>query len=125
MIYALSLLRRIKFKSAFYFALILSFIVLGFTLSPGATLFCLFAGTFTLQAAAALINKIDRQKKTDVQCPLCSYDHCVLLYPARQKSVKDKGSFACSSFDHGSYPNIYFCPLCKNGFLESLVPEKF
>jgi SAM-dependent methyltransferase len=33
----------------------------------------------------------------------------------------ERGSFACSSFDHGKYPDIYYCPNCKNGFLKNIV----
>jgi len=54
---------------------------------------------------------------------MCSYENSVLLYPAKNKKRDKVGSYACSSFDHGTYPNIYFCPICKNGFLETLTTE--
>lgn len=121
-----SFLRRIKFKSSIYFALIPSVILGIITLSLTIFISSLIGISFLLQIFHHLIIYFDKKKKTNIKCKLCSYDHCVLLYPAKGKNKKEElGSFACSSFDHGHYPNIYFCPVCRNGFLENLLDENF
>jgi len=57
---------------------------------------------------------------------MCGFEHSTLLYPAKnKKTTSDVGDFACSSFDHGKYSNIYYCPNCKNGFLENIGTDKF
>jgi len=73
-----------------------------------------------------LVNLWDRSQKTNLPCPMCSYEHSVLLYPSKKKHIDPNfvGSYACSSFDHGKYPDIRFCPICKNGFLSHLIGKE-
>ncbi|MBU6154715.1 MAG: methyltransferase domain-containing protein [Bdellovibrionales bacterium] len=116
-----SFLIRLKPKSAFYFTLPLG--ILSGLLSHSFLVFfqdaCIFS--VLLYAASQLALRLERQRKTDVHCPLCGYSDCTLLYRARKKTIGQKGSFACSSFDHAQYPDIHFCPECKNGFLSTLA----
>ncbi len=126
LIYFSSFFRRLKFKSSFYFALLLSCIFGVIRLDLYDFLLAIPVITLLFQIIHNLILFLDLKKKTGIKCKLCSYNDSVLLYPAKGKSkVDEKGSYACSSFDHGHYPNIYFCPVCKNGFLETLLEEKF
>lgn len=76
-----------------------------------------------------LINEHAKKRgRTSIPCQLCAFPHCDLLYPARRKGKKNLdswGSFACSSCDHAQYPDIYYCPNCKNGFLQNIAGEQF
>ena len=124
MVYLKSFLIRLKPKSAFFFtfplALILGLINHSFLVFFQSS--CVL--TVLLYASSQLTLAIERLKKTDIQCPICGYGDCTMLYRARRKSSVPKGSFACSSFDHAQYPDIHFCPECKNGFLSSLANPK-
>jgi len=33
------------------------------------------------------------------------------------------GDFACTSFDHAQYSDIYYCPKCKNGFIKDVISD--
>lgn len=92
------------------------------------TLIVLGCGTVLVQFIAFLINEYDKKKKTGIKCKLCLYDDCVLFYPANKRKVSTKddfGSFSCSSFDHGKHSDIYYCPMCKNGFLKDIGSSDF
>ena len=125
MIYIVSFFRRIKFKSAFNFSFIIALGSLVVTRQLDTAIFTLTTSVFIFQFVSKLVNWWDRSKKTDLPCPMCSYEHSVLLYPSKKKpSDKNSlGSYACSSFDHGKYPDIRFCPICKNGFLSHLISK--
>ena len=83
--------------------------------------------TIALCSLAILLTEKDRKKKTGVNCKICGFKNCSLLYPQRRKAQKDHelGSFACSSFDHGVYSDIFYCPNCKNGFLKKIGTDEF
>lgn len=115
-----SFLIRLKPKSAFYFAFPAA-LACGWFTHSFLVLFhsaCIFS--VLLYAASALALSLERSKKTGIQCRICGYGDCTLLYRARNKHSSMQGSFACSSFDHAQYPDIHFCPECKNGFLSTL-----
>jgi SAM-dependent methyltransferase len=122
MIYLKSLIRRFRGKTAFYASVPLLLVGLTLLEDKRDAFLIFFSSTVLLYALAKLINKIDHKKKTGVTCKLCGFTDCSLLYPARRKKVAeaDLGSFACSSFDHAQYPDIYYCPECRNGFLDFL-----
>lgn len=72
------------------------------------------------------IQYIDSKRKSGIICRLCGNSNTVLLFPARKKKKSEEvGSFACSSFDHGSYPDIFYCSECKNGFLKELGTDNY
>lgn len=122
MIYILSFLRRLKFKTSFYFSFLISLIVLLFTFDLSIAVSTLFISIVSLLTLSHLINFIDKKRTTNINCVICGFEHCTILYPARRKKGnKVKGDFACSSFDHGQYSDIYYCPECKNGFLKEVV----
>lgn len=122
MIYITSFLRRIKLKSALQFALIVH-LPFFFFYSPLTLLLSVLVLTIALTLSAHAINAFSlRYTRSNITCRLCQYAHCVLLYPARQTKHQTKkvGSFACTSYDHGHYPDIFYCPRCKNGFLANI-----
>ena len=82
--------------------------------------------TLLLYFLAYLINEFDKSKITNVTCPLCHRPNSVLLYPQRKKKKQgdDRGDFACSSFDHGEYPDVYYCMNCQNGFLKPIGTDE-
>ncbi|MGE3973982.1 MAG: methyltransferase domain-containing protein [Bdellovibrionales bacterium] len=126
----LSFLRRLKIKTAFYFALPLSLVfwglcVLIWSFAPDTLIPIYFFMVATLLVGAWAVRQYDRKQKTGIRCRICDYGHCVLLYPARRKHKAMQGSFACSSFDHGEYPDIYYCPECRNGFLINIADQSF
>lgn len=122
MIYFLAYFRRLTVKSCLYFSLIPALVI---SIYYGSfflfiSLICIF--TLFQYAVANFINYFDLKKKTNLACVLCGFSHCSLLYPAGKKNyTSTKGSFACSSFDHGKHPDIYYCPNCKNGFLKNIL----
>ncbi|MCO4795083.1 MAG: hypothetical protein KC493_15305, partial [Bacteriovoracaceae bacterium] len=121
MIYIKSLIRRMSGKTSFYASIPILCVCL--TLLNVKDAFLIFlSSTVALYALSKLINKIERKKKTGMTCKLCGYSDCTILYPARRKKVSENelGSFACSSFDNAQYPDIYYCPECRNGFLDFL-----
>ena len=121
LIYLKSFIRRLKVKSALYFSLPVALVVLVCTRSPKDFLLTWSLMTLSLYFLGFLINQRDKKKQTNIHCKLCGYQHCSLLYPARKKKKTEEiGSFACSSFDHAKYPDIYYCPECHNGFLDWL-----
>ena len=122
MIYIASFLRRLKLKSSLYFALPPS-LALGLVFLSFELIALFFLGFFILlYTLSNLVVFFDRRRITHIECKICHHKHCVLLYPQKKrKGTQGKGSFACSSFDHGHYPDIYFCPMCKNGFLASVM----
>ncbi len=111
---------RLKVKSAVFFSLPFA---LGIGLYFRST-FLFIAWTCILSLCLISIRNfivfIQKKKKSGVLCTLCGAESCCLLYPKKNKKVEKLGSFACSSFDHGTYPNIYYCPDCKNAFLERI-----
>lgn len=126
--YLLSFLKRLKLKSAIYFSILPAALVsIIFFDSFWFTFHNLALFAVTLYGAGFLLNERDKRRITNVHCRICGFTNCSLLYPARKKSaqISEKGSFACSSFDHGSYPDIYLCPHCKNGFLKNIGTEGF
>jgi 2-polyprenyl-3-methyl-5-hydroxy-6-metoxy-1,4-benzoquinol methylase len=116
-----SFLVRLKPKSALYFAVPFSIALAWIDRSPWTFLQSVSIFSIALYSASALALLWERRKKTGIQCRICGYGDCTLLYKARRRNSKQIGSFACSSFDHAQYPDIYFCPECKNGFLSSLA----
>jgi 2-polyprenyl-3-methyl-5-hydroxy-6-metoxy-1,4-benzoquinol methylase len=126
----ISFLRRLKIKTALYFSIPLSLlcIVLGHLIwdLEWDYVIAFYALWFvTLSLGAFFVRALDQQKKTGVRCRICDYGHCVKLYPARRKQKLPQGSFACSSFDHGEYPDIFYCPECRNGFLINIAGPGF
>lgn len=125
MIYILGFFRRIQFKTAFYFSFVIGLLyALLFRTGALGFVYALLLCTSAILLIHHIVNYFDRKKTTHIKCMFCSYHDCILLYPERNKiQIEEKGSFACSSFDHGHYPDIYFCPVCKNGFLEAVMAE--
>lgn len=126
----LSFLRRLKLKTAAYFSVPLAFVLwlvsrLVWGLEPDY--FFAFYGfsILMLTVMAWGVRQSDRKQRTGVKCRICDYGHSVLLYPQRRKHKAPQGSFACSSFDHGEYPDIYYCPECRNGFLKIIADNSF
>jgi 2-polyprenyl-3-methyl-5-hydroxy-6-metoxy-1,4-benzoquinol methylase len=119
MIIILGFIRRLQFKSAVYFSLPFGLLVFIFAdlLSSISSIMYLI---FSLQFLSKLVNRLDRKQVTGISCRLCGYDNCIILYKGTNKKSERLGSFACSSFDHGKYEDIYYCPECKNGFLKSV-----
>lgn len=122
---ALSYYRRLTIKLNFYF-LIAVFVCLLVFFDPydawGVATF-VFVLNFIF---SKLIRTMDSKRKTGVVCRLCGNQNTVRLFPARKKrQSEEKGSFACSSFDHGRYPDIFYCSECKNGFLKDLGTHKY
>jgi len=125
MIYIKSYFRRLRIKSSFYFSLVPSFLYLLLTGDFQQSVSLLAILTIFQYALGYFINQFDRKfASTGIDCVLCGAENCTLLYPRRASgAVKTKGDFACSSFDHGNYSNIYYCAYCKNGFLEHLATK--
>lgn len=126
LIYIKSFFRRFKLKSALLFSFPVAFFLAWVMGAPLWGLWFWPSMATGLVLFAIFINWWDEGRATGIRCRLCSFEDCHLLYPARNKHAgekKDVGSFACTSFDHGKYPNIYYCPVCKNGFSE-LVLDK-
>lgn len=128
LIYLLSFLKRLQLKSAVFFALFPALCLtilccLDFWMFPFVVAFI----ALLILATGRYLTKRDRLRETFVRCRICGFKHSALLYPARRKkkTPEVKGSFACSSFDHGHYPDIYYCPNCKNGFLKEMGTEQF
>ena len=123
--YLLSYYRRLTIKLNLYF-LALSFLILFIFLNfveAWAVASFLFMLNFIL---SKVIREMDNRKASAVICRLCGNENTVLLFPERRKKgTGDVGSFACSSFDHGHYSDIYYCSECKNGFLKDLGTDKF
>jgi 2-polyprenyl-3-methyl-5-hydroxy-6-metoxy-1,4-benzoquinol methylase len=125
LIYILSFLRRLKVKSAFYFSLLVAFFFYLFGASFFISLFVCVSLTLVTYFLGQAINFLARRQATGIECKICSFENCHLLYPAKHKTTTpgdtDKGSFACTSYDHGHHPDIYYCPNCKNGFLKNIL----
>ena len=124
MVYFLSFFRRLQLKSSCHFSLPLA--ILAALIAQSFFWLLIFLPLpFILLAISRLVDIFDRRQRTHIRCRVCSYPHCVILYPRKVRRNKSaQGSYACSSFDHGHYPDIYFCPSCKNGQLESVSGEQ-
>lgn len=121
----LSFYRRLTIKLNLFF-LVLSFLIsLAFLslLKAWGVATLLFVVNFVISNK---VYRLDRNRNTGILCRLCGHKNAVLLFPARQKEDSQSiGSFACSSFDHGHYPDIYHCPECKNAFLKDIGTNKY
>lgn len=122
---ALSYYRRLTVKLNLYFLAVIFMgllVVFELKIAWGIASF-LFVLNFVF---SKLIRSFDSSSTTGIVCRLCGNQNTVKLFPARnKKKSEDVGSFACSSFDHGSYPDIYYCSECKNGFLKELGTKNY
>lgn len=116
-----SFLRRIKFKSSLYFALLAVPVWFFFRTDPMEVLMGVCTTSTMLLALANIQRHLDKKKTTGILCKICGNQNSVILYPARRKNQKLTGDFACSSFDHANYPDIFYCPHCLNGFLRPIA----
>jgi 2-polyprenyl-3-methyl-5-hydroxy-6-metoxy-1,4-benzoquinol methylase len=123
MIYLLSFFYRLKLKSIFEFSFILTIltVLIFFRYDHFFLLTSLFKLIIIFLSHVAFLKVLKHlsiylTKKfyhSPYHCSFC-LKPLYLLYPQR-KTSNFKGSFACSSFDHAHYPDIYFCFVCLNG----------
>lgn len=122
MIYIISFLRRLKLKTAMFTSLPIA-IIASLIFGDLMVFLILYPWlSIKLYAISFWLNHSSKATATGPACKICGFPHSLLLYPSRKKNnSQDTGSFACSSFDHGHYPDIYYCPECKNGFLKPIA----
>ena len=123
MLYIISFFRRLRLKTSFYIAFFIGICCYYLTRDLIVFFAVLGMGTLVINTIANFIIWKDLKKITNIKCKICKYGNSVKFYPARNKlfdDLNDLGEFACSSFDHGKYPDIYYCPNCKNAFQKNM-----
>ena len=121
MIYIISFLRRLKLKTAMFTSLPIAIIASLHYFMIFMVFLILILGCRSSYMQSLWLNHSSKATATGPACKICGFPHSLLLYPSRKNNSQDTGSFACSSFDHGHYPDIYYCPECKNGFLKPIA----
>lgn len=122
---------RLKAKSALQFSFVAAAITLPFLGVMGALTFSIFFNIWffcflIFYYANLCLNSSLRRQPNGVLCPICGAKSSHLLFPERRRHcARGPGGFSCTSFDHASYPNILYCPFCRNGYLEKITAQHF